>query len=114
METVCPHGLNAEGFCNSGRFLLAWQKRSDAPSLCVHCYRRHVDDVIARYKQKIQEIDDDINNITWQVRAASDESMRQQLKTQRSKWEVERGDLVDGRYAELERFRISQGVWGDA
>ncbi|KAL8812331.1 MAG: hypothetical protein Q9200_001098 [Gallowayella weberi] len=113
-ETPCPLGLNAEGLCKSGSFLLAWQKRSDAPNLCVNCYRRHVDDVIARYKQEIKTVDDMINSITWRLRAASTESTRQELKAERSKWEVDRGDLIDARYAELDAFRISQGVWGDA
>ncbi|KAL8912512.1 MAG: hypothetical protein Q9172_007493 [Xanthocarpia lactea] len=113
-EDHCPGGINAQGNCIRGLYVIAWQKWSDTPSLCVNCYRRHVDDVIARYRQKIAEVDKDIGNHTWEMRAAPNDAARESIKAQRSKLEFKRGELIDSRYDELEEFRIQQGVWGDA
>lgn len=113
-ESHCPDGLNVLGLCSTGNFRVAWQKRSDAPSLCVNCYRRYVDDVIAQHKRKIQLVDDRIDSLTWSMRAAATNEMREGMKAQRSALEVQRGELIDSRYAKLEDFRIAQGVWGDA
>lgn len=113
-EAICPGGVNAEGNCANGVLAIAWQKWSNTPSLCVNCYRRHVDDVIARHKKMIAAVDEDIGILVWKLRAVADDATREQMKLERSRLEVKRGELIDSRYDELEEFRIQQGVWGDA
>lgn len=109
----CPAGVNAAGVCNQGHLGISWQTWSNTPSLCVNCYRRHVDDVIARYKMMIAAVDKDIAVNVWKLRAIADDPTREQMKAERSELEVKRGELIDARIAELEEFRIQQGVWGD-
>ncbi|KAL8668921.1 MAG: hypothetical protein Q9168_006463 [Polycauliona sp. 1 TL-2023] len=119
-EAVCPAGQtvqgtgqNLQGVCNNGMMHCAWNRFSDAPSLCVNCYRRHVDHVIARYKQMIAAIDGDIRTLVWKLRAVNDDDTRKRMQTERSEMEVRRGEMIDDRYEELERFRVAQKVWGD-
>ncbi|KAL9034499.1 MAG: hypothetical protein Q9180_005371 [Flavoplaca navasiana] len=113
-EATCPGGMNPEGNCVHGIFAIAWQRWSYTPNLCVNCYRRHVDDVIARHKKMIAAVDEEIRVLIWKRRAVSDDATREQMQKERSRLEVKRGELIDSRYDELEEFRIQQGVWGDA
>ncbi|KAL8788997.1 MAG: hypothetical protein Q9213_001406 [Squamulea squamosa] len=113
MTVVVANVLKIKGNCNIGQLGIAWQKWSETPSVCVNCYRRHVDDVIARYKKKIAKVDEEIGTHTWKMRAAPDNAAREKMRAQRFSLEVKRGELIDSRYDELEEFRIQQGVWGD-
>ncbi|KAL8935595.1 MAG: hypothetical protein Q9216_005343 [Gyalolechia sp. 2 TL-2023] len=110
---TCQAGLNPQGDCKRGIFNVTRHKTSQTPSLCVHCYRRHVDDVIARYNRQITEKDQKIALISQHVGDIADKAQRQRMRLAISSEEVVRGELIDARYAELEEFRIQQGVWGD-
>ncbi len=61
----------------------------------------------------IAAVDEDIAINVWKLRAIADDPTREQMKAERSRLEVQRGELIDSRIAELEEFRIQQGVWGD-
>ncbi|KAI4137267.1 MAG: hypothetical protein L6R39_007374 [Caloplaca ligustica] len=113
IESPCHHGVNANGECKKGSFGITRNRRSTTPSLCVNCYRRHVDDVIARYKQKIQDLDGSIKYLTEAMNMRNLPGRKRWLEETVSEQEVERGELIDKRYEELEEFRIQQGVWGD-
>ena len=38
---------------------------------------------------------------------------REEMKRQKTALEERRGECIDERIAELEEFRIQQGIWGD-
>ncbi|KAL8993853.1 MAG: hypothetical protein Q9188_007216 [Gyalolechia gomerana] len=110
---TCQDGLNSRGDCRRGVFNVTRHKTSQTPSLCVHCYRRHVDDVIARYNKEVARKDEAIAFINRHLEQSTDAAQRERMKTAISGEEAARGELIDGRYAELEEFRVQQGVWGD-
>ena len=60
----------------------------------------------------IAAVDEDIAINVWKLRAIADDLTREQMKAERSRLEVQQGELIDSRIAELEEFRIQQGVWG--
>lgn len=108
----CQVGRNSEGHCRSNAFTVTRHTSSLTPSLCVHCYRRSVDDIIARFNQKITQKERVIARLTRYLEKATP-AEHEAMKSAISQMEVDRGELIDGRYAELEEFRIEQGVWGD-
>ena len=83
------------------------------PSLCVYCYRRHVDDVITRYTRGIYRVDQKIDFLTQELQERTDPAEREKIERGISRQEIKRGELIDGRYDELEEFRVQQGVFGD-
>ncbi|KAL8710261.1 MAG: hypothetical protein Q9225_007323 [Loekoesia sp. 1 TL-2023] len=113
IEAECQFGRGQRGDCSRGVFTVTRGRTSSTPSLCVHCYRRHVDDVIARYKRRIQRVDEKIEILTQKLHECTDAAERETMKSSISSKEVYRGELIDGRYDELEEFRVQQGVWGD-
>ncbi|KAI4188352.1 MAG: hypothetical protein LQ346_005329 [Caloplaca aetnensis] len=113
VESPCNAGLNAQRNCIAGRWTTTRRRTSDKPSLCVNCYRRHVDDIIALYRQKIKRCDQAIAGITEVLETAHDSRGNRELEEAMSDLEIQRGDFIDERYEKLEEFRIQQGVWGD-
>ncbi|KAL8897948.1 MAG: hypothetical protein Q9207_006944, partial [Kuettlingeria erythrocarpa] len=85
---------------------------SDKPSLCVNCYRRYVDDIIALYRQKIKRCDQAIAGLAEVLETARDSRGNRELEEAVSELEIQRGDFIDERYDKLEEFRIKQGVCG--
>ncbi|KAL8704135.1 MAG: hypothetical protein Q9201_002685 [Fulgogasparrea decipioides] len=71
------------------------------------------DDIIASYKRKIMVMDEEIEKRTVKLRAVTSNGEREKLKKDRSDLEVKRGEYIDRRIADLEEFRIQQGIWGD-
>lgn len=108
----CQAGPNSHGQCSKNVFTVTRHLWSQTPSLCVNCYRRHVDDVIARYKRQIAEKEQSIARLT-QYLGKCTPAEHEAVKSAISRIEFDRGELIDGRYAELEEFRIQQGVWAD-
>lgn len=112
--TKCEAGFNyPEWRCNVWRVFCARESISSSPSLCIHCYRRKVDDIIACYQQKIKIVDEELEKLTLMARAMTSDADRDKVKKDRSALEVARGEYIDQRIADLEEFRVQQGVWGD-
>ncbi|KAL9592199.1 MAG: hypothetical protein Q9179_006954 [Wetmoreana sp. 5 TL-2023] len=112
MMDPCKYGYT-NGMCNNRHVTLTRESFSHAPSVCCHCYRRKVDDIIASYKRKIMVMDEEIEKRTVKLRAVTSNGEREKLKKDRSDLEVKRGEYIDRRIADLEEFRIQQGIWGD-
>ncbi|KAL9054747.1 MAG: hypothetical protein Q9206_003421 [Seirophora lacunosa] len=112
IESACAHGRNPTGECSKGLFGATRFRTSSMPSLCPNCYRRKVDDIIARYRREIRLLDEEILALT-QVINMNYAPATVDLVEARSELEEQRGDLIDERYAKLEEFRLQQGVWGD-
>ncbi|KAL8708145.1 MAG: hypothetical protein Q9220_006906 [cf. Caloplaca sp. 1 TL-2023] len=109
----CFDGWDESGNCRVNDVQIIRRNFGHAPSLCVYCYRRHVDDIIGTHEAGIARYDRLIEELTRTMRAILDAPGREELKRLRTDCEVKRGDLVDRRFAELEEFRLQQGVWGD-
>ncbi|KAL8925697.1 MAG: hypothetical protein Q9208_003380 [Pyrenodesmia sp. 3 TL-2023] len=113
VESPCNVGPDAQGNCIAGRWTATRRRTSDKPSLCVNCYRRHVDDVIARYRRMIKRVDEEIAGLTEAIEMAGDSRGNRELEEALSDLENQRGDFIDERYEVLEEFRVQQGVWCD-
>ncbi|KAL8997124.1 MAG: hypothetical protein Q9169_003507 [Polycauliona sp. 2 TL-2023] len=78
-EWVCPAGQNADGTCVNGVFQIVVVINSTAPSLCVNCYQRTVDNIIAMSKMAIAGVDEELAKLVWERRAVTDDTKREKL-----------------------------------
>ncbi|KAI4142010.1 MAG: hypothetical protein LQ341_003345 [Variospora aurantia] len=116
IESPCDAGRDKYGKCRRSINTATRALVSSTPSLCVNCYRRHVDDMIARYRRLIRRLDQEIFGLTQAIdhdQVGGDPARTADLVETRSQLEVDRGELVDEKIAKLEQFRVDQGVWGD-
>ncbi|KAL8719070.1 MAG: hypothetical protein Q9181_008114 [Wetmoreana brouardii] len=58
-------------------------------------------------------VDEEIEKRTVKLRAVTSNGEREKIKKDQSDLEIKRGEYIDRRIADLEGFRVQQGVWGD-